>query len=47
MNEFAQNSTSMPAYRKKYDKLYEQVKANEASQIKNYISRFENHLAGK
>lgn len=44
---FAENSTSMPAYRKKYDKIYEQLKALEALTVKKFSGRIEGELTGK
>lgn len=41
MKAFAENSTSMPAYRKKYDKIYEQLKTLEASTVKKFATRIE------
>ena len=47
MKAFAENSTSMPAYRKKYDKLFEQLKALETATVKKFAGRIEGELAGK
>jgi hypothetical protein len=47
MNSFAENSTSMPAYRKKFDKLYEQLRSQEASAVKKFVGGVEGELAGK
>lgn len=44
MKAFAENSTSMPAYRKKYDKIYEQLKTLEASTVKKFTARIEGEL---
>jgi len=40
MNEFAQNSSSMPTYHKKFDKIYDQLKGNDAAQYKAFINRY-------
>jgi hypothetical protein len=37
----------MPAYRKKFDKIYEQLRALEIATIKKFVSRIETDLAGK
>lgn len=47
MNAFAENSTSMPAYRKKFDKLYEQLRAQEAAAVKRFVAAVEGELTGK
>jgi hypothetical protein len=47
MTAFAQNSSSMPAYRKKYDKLYEQLRGQEAAAVKRFVAAVETELAGK
>lgn len=47
MVAFADNSTSMPAYRKKYDKIYEQLKSLETNTVKKYVAKIETELAGK
>ena len=36
---FAENSSSIPAYKKKYDKIYEQLKALEVATIKKFTAR--------
>ena len=36
---FAENSSSIPAYKKKYDKIYEQLKALEISTTKKFVAR--------
>lgn len=47
MNEFAQNSTTMPAYRKKYQKLEETVASAQQQLLKDFVGRYEAMLASK
>jgi hypothetical protein len=47
MTAFAENSSSMPAYRKKFDKIYEQLRAQEAAAVKRFVGAVEAELAGK
>ena len=47
MNSFAQNSSAMPAYLKKIEKLQETVKQAEDALVKAYVGRYQEALAGK